>query len=60
MKPLSKNVILPLVAVLVVVAVFSSITLRPEKPEDITVGTLVERIQKNEIARILTKEVSKK
>ena len=52
MKPLSKNVILPLVAVLVVVAVFSSITLRPEKPEDITVGTLVERIQKNEIASI--------
>lgn len=52
MKPLSKNIILPLVAVLIAVAIFSSVTLRPEKPEEITIGTLVERIQKNEIASI--------
>lgn len=52
MKPLSKNIVLPLVMVLIAVAIFSSVTLRPEKPEEITIGSLVEHIQKNEIASI--------
>ncbi len=46
MKPLSKNIIIFVVALLLLGALFSSYTLKTEKPEEISVGQLVERVQK--------------
>ncbi|MDG1949563.1 MAG: ATP-dependent zinc metalloprotease FtsH [bacterium] len=45
MKPLSKNIIFTIVAVLIVAGLMSSYTLTGEQPEDISMATLVDEIQ---------------
>jgi cell division protease FtsH len=45
MKPLSKNIVLSILAMLVVAALFSSYTLSSDKTEDISMATLVEEIE---------------
>ena len=45
MKPLSKNIIFALLAVILVGAVFSTYSVKTPKTEDVTVGQLVEKIQ---------------
>ncbi len=45
MKPLSKNIIFALLAVILVGAVFSTYSVKTAKTEDITVGQMVEKIQ---------------
>ncbi len=45
MKPLSKNIILFLLGILVLGAIFSTYNLRSEKPTEIDMSTLVEHIQ---------------
>jgi len=45
MKPLSKNIIFALLAVILVGAVFSSYSVKTAKTEDVTVGQMVEKIQ---------------
>ena len=52
MKPLSKNIILFLLTLLVIGALLSNYNVKREKPEDITVTTLVERIQKGSVAKV--------
>ncbi len=52
MKPLSKNIILFLLTLLVVGALLSNYTIKGDKPEDITVTSLVERIQEGSISKI--------
>ncbi len=53
MKPLSKNIILFVVVLLIVGAIFSTYTISGDKPEEIGVGTLVERIHEGSVDRIL-------
>jgi len=45
MKPLSKNIIFALLAVILVGAVFSTYSVKAPKTEDVTVGQMVEKIQ---------------
>ena len=45
MKPLSKNIIFALLAVILVGAVFSTYSVKTAKTEDVTVGQMVEKIQ---------------
>ncbi len=45
MKPLSKNLIFALLAVLIISAVFSSYSLRGTKPEQITLAKVVEEVE---------------
>jgi len=52
MKPLSKNIIIPVIAVLILGAIFSSYTLSADKPEEISLGVLVERIQDGSVASL--------
>lgn len=52
MKPLSKNVILFILAIVVGAAILSTYTLNADKPEEISMGTLVERIQSEKIESI--------
>ncbi|MBU0646061.1 ATP-dependent zinc metalloprotease FtsH [Patescibacteria group bacterium] len=52
MKPLSKNIIIFIVAIVVIGAIFSSYSLKDEKPEEISIGALVERIQNNEVKAV--------
>lgn len=52
MKPLSKNIIFFLVALLVIGTIFSTQSLTKEKPEDISISTLVERIVAGSITKI--------
>ncbi len=52
MKPLSKNIIIALIGVLIVSAIFSSISIGTEKPEEITLAALVAEIQGNAIKTI--------
>jgi cell division protease FtsH len=52
MKPLSKNVILFILAIVVGAAILSTYTLNTDEPEEISMGTLVERIQSEEIESI--------
>jgi len=46
MKPLSKNIILAVVALLIVSAIFSSLSLSTQKPQDISLSTLSEEVEK--------------
>lgn len=55
MKPLSKNIILFVITVLVVGAILSTYNMTGEDPEEIGVGTLVERIHQDQVERILVK-----
>lgn len=52
MKPLSKNIILALITLLVLGAIFSSYTLSDEKPVEISMATLVEEIQNKIVGKI--------
>ncbi len=52
MKPLSKNIVLGILVVLVVAALFSSYTLSNEKTEDISMATLVEEIENGVVESI--------
>ncbi len=52
MKPLSKNIVLGILVVLVVAALFSSYTLSGEKTEDISMATLVEEIENGVVESI--------
>ena len=52
MKPLSKNIIFALVTILFISAIFSGYTLRKDKPEEISMTTLVEEIQTGAVERI--------
>ncbi|MBI4435089.1 ATP-dependent metallopeptidase FtsH/Yme1/Tma family protein [Candidatus Uhrbacteria bacterium] len=52
MKPLSKNIIFALVAILLISAIFSGYTLNGNKPEEIGMTTLVEEIQSQSVERI--------
>ncbi len=52
MKPLSKNIIFALVAILLISAIFSGYTLNGNKPEEIGMTKLVEEIQSDSIEKI--------
>ncbi|HAU66635.1 MAG: ATP-dependent zinc metalloprotease FtsH [Candidatus Uhrbacteria bacterium GW2011_GWF2_39_13] len=52
MKPLSKNIIFALIAVLLISAIFSGYTLQSEKPEEISMAALVDEIQSGTIKEI--------
>ncbi|MBU0531341.1 ATP-dependent zinc metalloprotease FtsH [Patescibacteria group bacterium] len=55
MKPLSKNILLFVLTLLVIGAIFSTYNLSTDKPEEIGVGTLVEWIHAGEVERIAVK-----
>ncbi|KKW33147.1 MAG: ATP-dependent zinc metalloprotease FtsH [Candidatus Uhrbacteria bacterium GW2011_GWA2_52_8d] len=52
MKPLSKNILFTLVAILLISAIFSGYTLNSNKPEEIGMTVLVEEIQAASVERI--------
>jgi cell division protease FtsH len=52
MKPLSKNIIILLVSILIGGAIFSSIDLKPTAPEVIGTSALIEKINAGEIEKI--------
>ncbi|MFC1788146.1 ATP-dependent zinc metalloprotease FtsH [Patescibacteria group bacterium] len=52
MKPLSKNIIIFILAVVIIGAIFSTYSLNNNKPEEINIATLVERIQENNVKEI--------
>jgi cell division protease FtsH len=52
MKPLSKNIIIGLIGILVVSALFSSYSLGTETPEEITMATLVQEIESDLVSSI--------
>ncbi|PJE77012.1 cell division protein FtsH [Candidatus Uhrbacteria bacterium CG10_big_fil_rev_8_21_14_0_10_48_16] len=52
MKPLSKNIVFSLLAILLVSAIFSGFTLNSEKPEEVSMATLVEEIQAQSVEKI--------
>lgn len=52
MKPLSKNLILGVVAILLISAIFSGVTLSSDKPEAISMATLVEEIESQVVESI--------
>ena len=52
MKPLSKNIIFALIAVLLISAVFSGYNLKSEKPEEISMAALVNEIQSGTVKEI--------
>ena len=52
MKPLSKNIIFALLAVLIISAIFSSYSLRSAKPEEITLAKVVEEVENDIIESI--------
>ena len=49
MKPLSKNIIFFVISMLLVGGLFSSYTLKTEKPDEISISQLVERVQQGGI-----------
>jgi len=52
MKPLSKNVIVFILAILVIGAIFSTYTFQGQKPENVSVAGLVERIQAGNVKTV--------
>ena len=52
MRPLSKNIIIALLAIFAISALFSTIDLGKEKPQEISINTVVERIHTGEVERI--------
>jgi len=52
MKPLSKNVIVFILAILVIGAIFSTYTFQGQKPESVSVAGLVERIQAGNVKTV--------
>lgn len=52
MKPLSKNIIVALIAVFLLSALFSGYTLQSDKPEEISLATLVDEIRQNAVEKI--------
>lgn len=56
MKPLSKNILVALLAVLIVGVLFSTYTLRSEHPEEISLSTLVELAENKQIKSIAVED----
>src|SRR3989338_1464918 len=56
MRPLSKNIIIALIALLAVSALFSTIDLAKDKPEEVTFNTVAERIHDDSVERITVQE----
>ena len=56
MRPLSKNIIIALIALLAVSALFSTIDLAKDKPEEVTFNTVAERIHDGSVERITVQE----
>lgn len=56
MRPLSKNIILALLTILAVSALFSTIDVSAEKPEEVTINTIAERIHNGEVERLVVQE----
>jgi cell division protease FtsH len=52
MKPLSKNIILFILSILVIAAIFSTYNLSGEKPEEVSISTLVEEIKTGQVKSI--------
>lgn len=52
MKPLSKNIIISIIAFLAMIAIFSTYTLNTDTPEEISFTTLVEQVQEGSVASI--------
>lgn len=52
MKPLSKNILIALLAVLMIGFLFSTYTLRSTRPEEISLSTLVELVEANQVKSI--------
>lgn len=53
MKPLSKNVIISILAVIVLGVVFSTYSVNGNKPADVSVGELAGRVQSGEVASLM-------
>ncbi len=56
MRPLSKNIIIALIAILAVSALFSTIDVSQKKPEEVSIATVVERIHLGLVDRIDVQE----
>ena len=52
MKPLSKNIVFSIITILILGASFSSYTLSPEKPAEVSMATLVQEIQNKVVEKI--------
>ena len=52
MKPLSKNIIIALIAVIAIGVVFSTYSLNTEQTEEISTSHLVEQIHNGSVAKI--------
>lgn len=52
MKPLSKNIIVAILAILVISVVFSNYTFKKEKPENVNIAKVVEEIQNGSVQSI--------
>ncbi len=52
MKPLSKNIVFSIITILILGAIFSSYTLSPEKPAEVSMATLVQEIQNKVVEKI--------
>lgn len=56
MKPLSKNILIALLAVLALGLVFSTYDMQRSAPEDITVSTLIDKVEAGEVQKIEVRE----
>jgi cell division protease FtsH len=52
MKPLSKNIIIFVVALLIIGAILSTYSINSDKPEEIGIGTLVEMVHADQVSNI--------
>jgi len=52
MKPLSKNVIIAILAILVISVIFSNYTIKNDKPEQVNLAKVVEQIQAGSVSAI--------
>jgi cell division protease FtsH len=52
MKPLSKNIIFAIIAILLISAVFSSYSVKNEKPEEVSMSKVVEQIENDTVKSI--------
>ncbi len=52
MKPLSKNIIFAIVAILLISAIFSSYSIQNEKPEEVSMSKVVEQIENDTVKSI--------
>ncbi|MEK7451828.1 MAG: ATP-dependent metallopeptidase FtsH/Yme1/Tma family protein, partial [Patescibacteria group bacterium] len=52
MKPLSKNIVLAILTILIVSSIFSSYSFKKDKPEEVNIAKVVEEIQNGSIQSI--------